>query len=452
MHEAILVNPYELDDMADKMHRALEMPFDERHLRMKHLQRREREHDVQYWLNSFLSAMGLLVCDLNNNADLTKMTPLAVDDFEHYLSDYIVQDKKTGTLKLSLILDYDGTLVKITNKPNQAKMPEETRQIIKRLAKFSNDVFICVISGRNLADLQDMVQIKGITYAASHGLEILSPDGTKYLHPITREHELKIKHLFEEMEELCKGIQGAWMENKGSLLTFHYREVPVHLKETVVRQAVEIFAKHNFTAYRAPMALEAKPEDKWDKGRASIHILKRIFGDDWSDHVKIIYAGDDQSDEMAMEALSGIACTFKVTSSSSSCSPSAVRTSANYRLRSPDEVLLMLKWIERRLSDIKDSTSSCNNSSSSSTTTSPGSPASSLKSPLGLSHSISFDESSDDEIRRIRTNSRGRTQNICRRSKTSLINSAVRKCSENSSPEPCVSPPPNGLLIMNRTV
>lgn len=60
------------------------------------------------------------------------------------------------------------------------------------------------------------------------------------------------------------------------------------------------------------MALEAKPEAKWDRGRASIHILRTTYGADWSSRVRVIYCGDDESDEEAMQALSGIAVTFKV--------------------------------------------------------------------------------------------------------------------------------------------
>lgn len=35
-------------------------------------------------------------------------------------------------------------------------------------------------------------------------------------------------------------------------------------------------------------------------GRASIYILRTAFGVDWSERIKIIYAGDDATDEEAM--------------------------------------------------------------------------------------------------------------------------------------------------------
>ena len=60
---------------------------------------------------------------------------------------------------------------------------------------------------------------------------------------------------------------------------------------------------------------QSKPPVAWDKGRASIYILRTAFGVDWSDRVRIIYAGDDNTDEDAMTALKGMAFSFRVVNS-----------------------------------------------------------------------------------------------------------------------------------------
>ena len=41
------------------------------------------------------------------------------------------------------------------------------------------------------------------------------------------------------------------------------------------------------------------------QGRASIYILRTTFGIDWSERVRIIYVGDDDTDEDAIRALKG---------------------------------------------------------------------------------------------------------------------------------------------------
>uniref|UniRef100_A0A2A4IU33 Trehalose 6-phosphate phosphatase n=1 Tax=Heliothis virescens TaxID=7102 RepID=A0A2A4IU33_HELVI len=79
-------------------------------------------------------------------------------------------------------------------------------------------------------------------------------------------------------------------------------------------------------------------------GRASIYILRTAFGLDWSERIRIIYAGDDVTDEDAMLALKGMAATFRIASSH------ITKTSAERRLSSTDSVLAMLKWVERHFS------------------------------------------------------------------------------------------------------
>ena len=52
------VNPYEVENVADTLNKALEMPLDERQLRMFQLKKREKRMDVDHWVQSFLTAMG----------------------------------------------------------------------------------------------------------------------------------------------------------------------------------------------------------------------------------------------------------------------------------------------------------------------------------------------------------------------------------------------------------
>ena len=56
---------------------------------------------------------------------------------------------------------------------------------------------------------------------------------------------------------------------------------------------------------------EAKPPVKWDKGEAALYILKNAFGTEWSDKVKVIFAGDDLTDEDAMKALKVVILNIK---------------------------------------------------------------------------------------------------------------------------------------------
>ncbi|MCC5969174.1 MAG: trehalose-6-phosphate synthase [Pararhodobacter sp.] len=57
MQEALIVNPYDTDDMAAQLYRALSMPLDERRERHAALLERITTHDSQAWLESYLAAL-----------------------------------------------------------------------------------------------------------------------------------------------------------------------------------------------------------------------------------------------------------------------------------------------------------------------------------------------------------------------------------------------------------
>ncbi len=61
------VNPYETDNVADVLDRALEMSLDERKLRTNQLKRRERKMDVDAWVRGFLGGMDELSDEGKNN-------------------------------------------------------------------------------------------------------------------------------------------------------------------------------------------------------------------------------------------------------------------------------------------------------------------------------------------------------------------------------------------------
>ena len=103
---------------------------------------------------------------------------MEVRDFDQNLGPLV--DKCT---KLGVILDFDGTLSFLAQKPALAIIPPETKRVLERLSNIS-DCKITVISGRSIVELQQKVGVEGITYAGNHGLEILHPDGTRFNHPM----------------------------------------------------------------------------------------------------------------------------------------------------------------------------------------------------------------------------------------------------------------------------
>ena len=132
-----------------------------------------------------------------------------VGDFEQTLGGLV-----DNCTKLGVILDFDGTISFLAQKPALAIIPPETKKALEMLAQFS-DCKITVISGRNIGDLQRKVGVEGITYAGNHGLEILHPDGTRFTHPMPvgyntiimlmiKTHLLSLQIIFSFKERLFK--------------------------------------------------------------------------------------------------------------------------------------------------------------------------------------------------------------------------------------------------------
>lgn len=199
---------------------------------------------------------------------------------------------------MAILLDYDGTLAPIADNPNKTVMPVATEVILNKIAKHPN-IFLAVISGRGLRDVQNRVGISGIMYAGNHGIEIESPDGSRHDYHLPEEIQQNYTKLVKELRAAVEK-NNAWVEDKRVSLTYHYRDTPLDIKEPQKQVAIKIIEAHGFRANQAHEAIEAKPPVNWNKGEAAMFILNHQFGENWSDKVKVIFAGDDTTDEDAM--------------------------------------------------------------------------------------------------------------------------------------------------------
>ncbi|CAH0546123.1 unnamed protein product [Brassicogethes aeneus] len=262
------------------------------------------------------------------------MPHIKCNQIEKVLDEYISNGKK-----LALLLDYDGTLTPLVAHPDLAVIPNETKEILNRISKYDG-LFLAVISGRGLSKVKELVGINGIHYAGNHGFEILSPDGSLYIHQIHEELQKKLREMVDELSKNASD-NGAWVEDKTYSITYHYRAVPDQMKKEYQEKALKIMNKSGFRINQAHMAIEAKPPINWNKGTASVMILEKHFSKNWMNETKVIFIGDDTTDEDAMEALKGNSCTFRISQDEN------VSTHSTHVLKSLDCVLDILKWIDK---------------------------------------------------------------------------------------------------------
>jgi trehalose-phosphatase len=234
----------------------------------------------------------------------------------------------------AVFLDYDGTLTPIVNRPEDAFLPERTRQAVRRLAQRCP---VGILSGRDLRDLRGMVDLEGIVYAGSHGYEIDA---------VGRRGELRqgmefldsLDEAEREAGAAVAAIPGARLERKRFSVAVHWREV-VEARGAEVERAVRaVLSRHpDLRMGSGKRVFEIQPRLDWDKGRALEWVLEAL-GLEGAD-VLPIYLGDDRTDEDAFRVLRGRGLSVLVRDE-------ARPTWADYALEGPSEVAEMLAIFE----------------------------------------------------------------------------------------------------------
>ncbi|HSN55978.1 MAG TPA: trehalose-phosphatase [Candidatus Sulfomarinibacteraceae bacterium] len=231
--------------------------------------------------------------------------------------------------RLAVFLDYDGTLTPIVERPENAVLPEATREALVRLAAVCP---VAVVSGRDLADVRSMVGVDGLVYAGSHGFDIAGPDttaerATEYLPDLDRAET--------ELSGELEGIDGAWVERKKFAVAVHFRQVDEANEDDVRRAVEEVHHRHEdrLKMSGGKKIFELRPAVDWHKGRALAWLLGEL-GLDGPDTLPM-YIGDDVTDEDAFRELGDRGLAILV-------GEGAGPTFADHRLVDPDEVRLFL--------------------------------------------------------------------------------------------------------------
>jgi trehalose-phosphatase len=242
-----------------------------------------------------------------------------------------------GRRQLAVFLDYDGTLTPIVNRPEQAALSDSMRMVLRKLAA---KVPVAVLSGRDLEDVRQRVNIEGIIYAGSHGFDIAGPRGlskqmaTEFL-PILAAAEKELGHKLA-------GISGALLERKRFSIAAHYRQVADETVPQVSQAVNEVAAGHReLRKMSGKKVYELQPDIDWDKGKAVLWLLQAMDPESRKE-IFPIYIGDDLTDEDAFRALRQRGIGIVV-------NENAHATTARYFLKSPTEVEHFLRNLTAHL-------------------------------------------------------------------------------------------------------
>jgi len=183
--------------------------------------------------------------------------------------------------RAAVLLDVDGVLAPIVDRPEDAVVPDETRREVERLV--GRYALVACISGRPAADAARLVGLDSVEYIGVHGLE--NHPGVPQYTPL--------------IERLIADVNWPWrVETKAAVTAaFHYREAGEDEAQAAIARVVQGAETVGLAVQQGRKVIEVRPPIDVDKGTAAQALLAdRAL-------TRALYAGDDTTDLDAFRGL-----------------------------------------------------------------------------------------------------------------------------------------------------
>lgn len=192
----------------------------------------------------------------------------------------------------SLLLDFDGTLVDLADRPDSVAVDSDLTDLLARLAR-RLDGRVAIVSGRSLAQLDALLGpvAKTLAMSGSHGCEHRW-HGTS----IQPERPDSLTDVAAAMHAAAATQDGVIVEEKSFGVALHYRLAPGFEAEALPL-AEQLATRHGLAIQHGKMMVELRVPGS-DKGVAVARLMQRpdMAG------TTPIFIGDDLTDEPAFVA------------------------------------------------------------------------------------------------------------------------------------------------------
>jgi trehalose 6-phosphate synthase/phosphatase len=283
--EAMIVNPYDVDATADRIHDSLRMSARERKERMRALRRRVRQNDIGTWARQLLH-------------DLGRRRPPAPTQRAALQA---TLDTVARARNVTLFLDYDGTLVPFIVPPEAAMPSTAVRALVRRLAR-REGTSPWILSGRDRAFLERALGATGVGLIAEHGAWMRRPGQRRWRRlvdkPVSakawRPEALRLMRLAESrspgsrIERKSLGVVWHWRGVSPSIGARRAESLAVELRSRLPQSADVLVGDH---------VIEVRPRGI-DKGSVAARLRREA-----PDRSAIVAIGDDLTDEDMFRAL-----------------------------------------------------------------------------------------------------------------------------------------------------
>ncbi|HWE93493.1 MAG TPA: bifunctional alpha,alpha-trehalose-phosphate synthase (UDP-forming)/trehalose-phosphatase [Tepidisphaeraceae bacterium] len=281
LFNAVLVNPYDAQAVADAIEQALKMPAEERRARIEPMRRRVMRHDARYWASSFIN-------DLQSHRQPTEEEAEA-GEARRLIAEAIASEKR-----IALFLDYDGTLRELERDPDAARPSSAIRALLDSLSHRPN-IDLTIISGRRAEQMQAWFGDCPFGLIAEHGASERRPGPAQQWEQLDRNLSYAWKDdVLKALRAYEDSTPGTFVENKRTSLVWHYRRADPEFgkwkADTLVSELMALLANEPLVIRHGKKIVEVTAADV-NKGAA----VRRIIGGENYDLV--VCAGDDQTDE-----------------------------------------------------------------------------------------------------------------------------------------------------------
>lgn len=192
----------------------------------------------------------------------------------------------------ALLLDFDGTLVEIAERPDAIQVPPQLIALLRDLRRML-DGALAVISGRPIVELDRFLAPLVLAAAGVHGTERRTAAGmlqTMAVHPL------------EEVQRAARALaaehDGLLVEDKRGSVALHYRRAP-HLERRCLDAMEQAIARSpGLTLLRGKMVVEAKPA-----GATKAHAIEAFLREAPFAGRAPLFVGDDLTDEVGFTAV-----------------------------------------------------------------------------------------------------------------------------------------------------
>jgi len=322
MGEAIIINPENIEETADAIKNAYELPESQQKESNRILQARLKRYNVQKWAQDFIQSLSKV--ELLNETTVAQRLSLKLQ--ETIASQY----EEAG--KRFIFLDYDGTLVGFKKNPKDASPDNALFDLLDNLSS-KKETELVLISGRDKETFEEWFGDKNYVLIAEHGLWLKIPGENWELR--TNADAAWKEDIRPILDFYVDRTPGTFIEEKNFSLVWHYRKSDPELGAMRARELKDeltsFIANHNLEILEGNKVIEVKVSGINKGVAAEDRLLNKT-------HDFILAIGDDWTDEYMFEYLPEQCLTIKVGNASN--------TKAKYTLKNHMEVRSFLSLLE----------------------------------------------------------------------------------------------------------